>query len=248
MYIGSLLDFVKLHGQPRYVNDFTDKNGKKFSALSFDAKSFTADEIRTYTDSNGEIHMSAFVMVSFAPTMPDISMRYIQEHYKELQVREVLREGKMSFVLEPIMKNDSLKPQKEVGLKMTKKKFHIILILAIIIDFVLSIIVGVQTYAFDIKLSDPNNVTSWFSLIIPCVISYAAYRGLKYLFNKRLGLIVSITFMVVSFIFVMILPSHNQGAAAVIEALNFGLLAFSIGIICIYKILSKHFENYHNLE
>ena len=47
MYIGSLLDFVKLHGQPRYVNDFTDKNGKKFSALSFDAKSFTADEIRT---------------------------------------------------------------------------------------------------------------------------------------------------------------------------------------------------------
>lgn len=131
---------------------------------------------------------------------------------------------------------------------MSKKKFHLILILAIIVDAVLSIIVGVQTYAFDIKLSDPNNVTSWFSLIIPSVISYAAYRGLKYLYNQRLGLVVSITFMVVSFIFLMILPMHNQGAAAVIEALNFGLLVFAIGLICIYMILKKHFENYHNLE
>jgi hypothetical protein len=131
---------------------------------------------------------------------------------------------------------------------MTKKKFCIILSLAILVDFALSIIVGVQTYAIDIKLDDSYNVFSWFSLLLPGVVSYAAYRGLKYAFDSTLGLVVSITLMIAAFVFAMILPSYNQGAAAVIEALNFGCLIFLIGIICIYKILQKHFDNYRNLE
>ncbi len=131
---------------------------------------------------------------------------------------------------------------------MTKKKFHIILAVAIIVDFVLSIIAGVQVYASDIKLSDSSNVFSWFSLILPGVISYAAYRGLKYLFNQKLGLVVAITLMVLSLILFTTLPYYNQDAAAVIEALNFGLLVFAIGMFCIYKLLQKHFDNYQNLE
>lgn len=131
---------------------------------------------------------------------------------------------------------------------MTKQKFHIILTVAIIIDYVLSIVVGVQVYASDIKLSDPSNVFSWFSLILPAVISYAAYQGLKYFFNPKLGLVVAITLMVLSLILFITIPYFNQEAAAVIEAFNFVLLVFAIGMFCIYKLLQKHFDNYQNLE
>ena len=131
---------------------------------------------------------------------------------------------------------------------MTKKKFHIILAVAIIVDFVLSIIAGSQVYSSEMNVSDPSNVFSWFSLILPAIISYAVYRGLKYLFNQKLGLVVAIILMVLSLILLLTLPSFNQEAAAVIEALNFGLLVFAIGMFCIYKLLQKHFDNYQNLE
>lgn len=131
---------------------------------------------------------------------------------------------------------------------MTKKKFLILLVVALVVDAALSILVGVQSYSFCVELKDPYDVTSLLSLLLPGVASYAAYRGLKYVFDSKLGLVVAITLMVISFIFVMTLPSYNQSAAATIEALNAGLLVFAIGIFCIYKIMQKHFDNYHNLE
>lgn len=112
----------------------------------------------------------------------------------------------------------------------------------------LSIIVGAQVYSSAVKVSDSYDAFSWFSLILPAIISYAVYRGLKYLFNKELGLVVAIILMALSLILLLTLPSFNQEVAAVIEALNFGLLVFAIGMFCLYKFLQKHFDNYQNLE
>ena len=131
---------------------------------------------------------------------------------------------------------------------MTKTKFLTVIVIALVIIAALSILVGVQTYEFCIKLDNPYNVTSWLSLLLPGVFSYATYRGLKSLFDSTLGFVVAVTLMVISFVFVTALPAYNQSAAAVIEALNMGLLVFVIGTICLYKILQKYFDNYQNLE
>ena len=248
MNIWSFPEIVKLHGQPRYVEDFTDENGRKFAALSFDAKSFADNEIKTYDDLNGNARKSSFVMVTFAPNLPNRSMQYITEHFKEMLVRQIYINGETKFVLEPIIMTNHPKTPNTQEKPMTKTKFLTLLVIALVVIAVLSILVGVQTYEIGIKFEDSYNVTSWLSLLLPGVLSYTIYRRLKYLFDSTLGLVVAITLMVLSFVFVTTLPAYNQSAAAVVEAINFGLLVFVIGIISIYKILSKHFDNYQNLE
>lgn len=82
----SLLDFVKLHGQPRYVDDFKKEDGSTFSALAFDATNFDANDIRDYIDRNGVTRKSSYVMVTFSPTLADTSMNYIIKNHKDLKV------------------------------------------------------------------------------------------------------------------------------------------------------------------
>jgi hypothetical protein len=84
--IWSLLDFVKLHGQPRYVDDFKKEDGSTFSALAFDATNFDANDIHDFIDKNGVIRKSSYVMVTFSTFLVDTSMEYIINNYKDLKV------------------------------------------------------------------------------------------------------------------------------------------------------------------
>lgn len=90
----SLLAFVRDYGQPNYVNDFQDKDGKTFCALSFSADKFETDKVRNFVDKNGEERKSSFVMVSFSQNLSaeETSMEAIAANADKLQVLELQRD------------------------------------------------------------------------------------------------------------------------------------------------------------
>lgn len=120
----SLLDFVKLHGQPRYVDDFKKEDGSTFSALAFDATNFDANDIRDYIDRNGVTRKSSFVMVTFSPFLADTSMNYIIKNHKDLKVvRNSPRNGSQypSFELCPMHTLDKTTTPEHKLIKVCKE-------------------------------------------------------------------------------------------------------------------------------
>ena len=95
----SLLAFVKEFGQPRYIDDFKDQDGKTFCALSFSSDNFANDQVRDFEDANGDTRKSSYVMVSFSSNLSkkETTMKAITEHKNDLQVVELQRDSEHPY-------------------------------------------------------------------------------------------------------------------------------------------------------
>lgn len=128
---------------------------------------------------------------------------------------------------------------------MAKKKFLILLVIAIIVATTIAVSAGAVCLNMCLQMEDfyPSA-----SILLPLAFAYIVYRLLKRDFDATLGLTIGITLAILSFLIIGLVESLGRYAPALIEAVCWGLIIISLEALIIYKIFEKHFENYKDLD